>query len=419
MQVKRYAGLLALNWFSQGLLVSVLTLIMLDKGIALSQIALAMGAYSVTAALLEVPSGVAADRLGKKRTFIAAQLVAAAAFGPLVFLQGAGWMFAAAALAGVSRALSSGTVEALFVSRHNAAFGEDRLPKAMRTLALAESIGLAAGALAGGFIPAVSVRLMPELGAYDLNLILRVATCLLLAGLTALLIPNDPAEETRNKPLLMHLRDHIGVIRGSRSLKWILISTVGLGVMLCALESYWQPVFLGLLGGTQMTGMLGVLSVLYFGAITAGNLVSERLLSRKLLEEKWVFIPARAVMLACMVCAALIASPILFMLAYCLLYFFLGVANIAEGAMIHRDVPDSSRASMLSVQSFTMQAGALALSLSSTAIIGVLPVNALWLFAAAASGLLLLPTLKISAYKQETVPVVCEVAQSGGEEAQT
>jgi MFS family permease len=400
MRIGRYAGILALNGFSQGLLISVLSLVMLDKGIALGQIALAMGAYSVTAALLEVPSGVAADRFGKKSTFIFAQLIAAAAFGPLLFLRGAGWVFAAAALAGAGRAMASGTIEALFVSRHNAAFGEERLPKAMRVLALTESLGLAGGALAGGFIPALSGRLLPGMGAYDLNLLLRVATCLLLAALTALRIPSDHAERSERQPLFAHIRDHLGVIRKSRSLKWLLISAAGLGVMLCALESYWQPLFLGLLGGAEKTGMLGVLSVLFLGSITAGNLISEKLVCKHKAGEKAIFLGARALMLACMVCAALAASPALFMAAYCLMYFCLGAANIPEGAMIHREVPDGSRASMLSVQSFTLQAGALATSAGSAAVIGAFSINVLWLFAAGAAALLLTPALRIAGRKK-------------------
>lgn len=404
MKVRHYAGILTLSFFSNGLLVSVLSLIMLDKGLGMGGIALAMGIYSVTAAVLEVPSGIAADILGRKRTFILSLLVSIAAYSAMIVMRGPVWMMIAVALTGAGRAMSSGTIEALFVSRHNAAYGEERLPKAMRVLALAESVGLAAGALLGGFLPTVSSFLLPGMGVYDLNLLLRVTLSLVLAGLTMLLIPSDRGELPERVRLGVHLKGSFRVIGQSHALKWLLLAMVGLGITLCALEAYWQPLFLGLLGGKQQTGMLGVLSMLYFAAVTAGNLISERLLSKHKLGEKTVYLVGRAAMLVCMVGAALIAQPAVFMVLYCLMYFFLGAASISEGAMIHREVPDSSRASMLSVQSFMMQAGVLASSAGIGAMVEAYSIPVMWIAAAAAGVLLLAPALQILRRARPAVP---------------
>lgn len=406
MIVKRYAGVLALSYFSTGLLVSVLSLIMLDKGLGLGGIALAMGIYSVTAAVLEVPSGIAADILGRKRTFMLSLCVSAVAYAAIIAMRGPVWILIAVALTGAGRAMASGTIEALFVSRHNAAYGTERLPKAMRVLALTESVGLASGALLGGFLPSISKGLLPGLGVYDLNLLLRVTLCLLLVGLTALLIPCDREERPERVRLVVHLRESMRVVRQSHALKWLLIATAGLGIMLCALEAYWQPLFLGMLGGGEQTGMLGILSMLYFGAVTAGNLVSEKLLSKHIVGEKAMYLAGRAAMLACMVGAALIAQPVIFMALYCLMYFCLGAANISEGALIHREVPDGSRASMLSTQSFMMQAGMLASSAGVGALVETYSIQVMWVAAAAASVLLLAPALRIIRRVKATVP--CE-----------
>ena len=412
MIVRRYAGILALSYFSTGLLVSVLSLIMLDKGLTLGGIALAVGIYSVTAAVLEVPSGIAADMLGRKRTFIISLFVSAAAFAVLILMHGPAWVMIAVALTGAGKAMSSGTIEALFISRHNAAFGADRLPKAMRILALAESVGLASGALLGGFLPSASNWLLPGMGVYDLNLLLRVVLSLLLAGLTALLIPCDRGERPERVRLGAHLRESVRVVRQSHTLKWLLIATAGLGITLCALESYWQPLLLGLLGGGQKTGMLGVLSMLYFGAVMAGNLVSEKLLSRHIVGEKAMYLAGRAAMLVCMVGAALIAQPVIFMALYCLMYFCLGASNISEGALIHREVPDGSRASMLSTQSFMMQAGMLASSAGVGALVEAYSIQVMWVAAAAAALLLLVPALQIIRRVKAAVPCESEATEA-------
>lgn len=417
MKVRPYAGLLTLSFFSNGLLVAVLSLIMLDKGLGLGGIALAMGIYSITAAALEVPSGIAADILGRKRTFILSLFVSIVAYSAMIIVRGPVWIMIAVALTGAGRAMSSGTIEALFVSRHNAAYGEERLPKAMRVVALTESAGLAAGALLGGFLPTVSAFLLPGMGVYDLNLLLRVILGLLLAGLTMLLIPSDRGELQERVRLGVHLKGSFRVIRQSHALKWLLLAMVGLGITLCALEAYWQPLFLGLLGGIKQTGMLGVLSMLYFAAVTAGNLVSERLLSKHKVGEKTVYLVGRAAMLVCMVGAALIAQPVVFMALYCLMYFFLGAAGISEGAMIHREVPDSSRASMLSVQSLMMQAGVLVSSSGIGALVEANSIQLMWVAAAAAGALLLAPALQILRRKKAAEPCIDETAATSSNEA--
>jgi len=419
MKTRRYAGILSLFYFSTGLLAAVLSLVLLDKGLSLGGIALAMGIYSVTAAALEVPSGIAADLLGRRMTFLISLALSAAAYALMIFLRGP-WLMAAVAVNGAARAMASGTVEALFISRHNAAYGVDRLPKAMRLLTLSESAGLAVGALLGGFLPSISAALLPGWGAYDLNLLLRAAMCPLLAVLTVLWIPSDRGERPERVPLSVHLRESARVVRHSHALKWVLLAAVGLGIALCALEAYWQPLFLGLLGGENRIALLGVLSTLYFGAVMAGNLVSERLLSRHGMSEKTVYLAGRFGMLVCMVGAALIPHPAAFMVLYCLMYFFLGASNISEGALIHREVPDASRASMLSVQSFMMQAGVLAASAGAGAAADTVSLPVLWLAAAAAAALLLAPALRIAKrlkpedaeYKNPPTDLPC-----GGEES--
>ncbi|MHB1484156.1 MAG: MFS transporter [Saccharofermentanales bacterium] len=394
MKVQRYKIILMLTNFSTGLLVSVFSLIMLDKGLTLGGIALAIGLYSVTAAVLEIPSGIAADILGRKRTFMISLFVSASAFSVLLLMHGPVWVMIAIALTGAGKAMASGTIESLFISRYISSYGMDRLPKAMRILALSESVGIASGALLGGFLPTISALLPSGIGTYDLNLLLRVVLCLILAGLTGLLIPCDRGERPERLKLTVHLRESVRLVRKSHTLKWLLMATAGLGIALCALESYWQPLLLGLLGGgEQKTTMLGVLSMLYFGAVIAGNLVSEKLLSRHIISEKTMFIAGRVAMIASIVGAALVGQPVVFMVFYCLMYFFLGASNISEGALMHREVTDRNRASMISTQSFMMQLGMLIFSLGAGTLVVTYSIQVMWVAAAAISTLLLLPSL--------------------------
>lgn len=126
-----------------------------------------------------------------------------------------------------------------------------------------------------------------------------------------------------------------------------------------------------------------------------GLLKFERLLSRRRAGEKAMYLAGRAGMVACMAGVALVRQPALFMAFYCLMYFCLGASNISEGSLLHREVPDESRASMLSTQSLTLQAGAMGIAVSGGAIVEGSSIGTLWLIASAASLLLLAPALQI------------------------
>lgn len=397
MKTYRYVGILLLSYFSQGLLLSVLSLIFLDMGLTLGGIAIAIGVYSVTIALLEVPSGIAADMVGKKKIFILSLLVTAASIATLVLSHGFVWVMVGITFFGVGRALSSGSLEALFIDRYGLSFGTEGLPKAIKLLSLSESIGLATGALMGGFLPVLSVRLLPKLGPYDLNLLLRITFSLVLVVLVQCLIPVDlPHSNTEKVSLLKHMRNSFGVIRQSHNVKWLFISVLGTGFVLCVLESYWQPHFIGLLGNqTGQTGLLGVLSLLYSGAATVGNILCERLLTKQVFGHKTLYIVCRFFMILSLVLIALQGHPVGFAISYCLLYFFFGAANISEGTLINQEVPNQSRASVLSTQSLVLQVGMLSASATSKALADQHPVTLLWLIAAGIAALCLLPAFKI------------------------
>ena len=53
-----------------GMLMCVNTLLMLDRGLSLAQVALGLSLFSITQVLLEVPSGMLGDLYGRKRIWI-------------------------------------------------------------------------------------------------------------------------------------------------------------------------------------------------------------------------------------------------------------------------------------------------------------------------------------------------------------
>jgi MFS family permease len=102
-----------LLWNTQPHLV-VFTLLFLQKGISLSQFFIMQSIGSITAFLLEVPTGILADRLGRKFSLVAS-LTLGLILTPIFILSKSLWvLYAASVLGGISSALRSGADEALF-----------------------------------------------------------------------------------------------------------------------------------------------------------------------------------------------------------------------------------------------------------------------------------------------------------------
>ncbi len=405
MKVYRYSLILLIHYFSQGLLVAVLSLLLLDKGLNIGSLALAMGIYAAVAAVLEVPSGIAADRIGRKKIFMIATLVGAASF--VIFLIGYGTVavMAAIGLFGAGRALASGSFEALFIDRYAEAFGCEKLPKAVKILSLCEAAGLAAGALTGGLIPAITAEYLPYIGTYDFNLYFRIVLSAAAVLLTAYLIPADlPLTSAKKISLKAQIAASVKAVSERKNLKLLLLSVISTGFLLCVLESYWQPHFQRLLGAREgQTGLLGVLSLLYFAFVMSGNIAAERLLTKKAISQKTLYVFARVFMAVSAALCAMQKSPLSFAVFYCLIYFFLGAANIAEATMINEQIPGDSRASLLSLQSLIMQGGMLAASVYAKIALAYVPVSYLWFGAAWVGLIFLLPCLQLKEYTPESV----------------
>jgi predicted MFS family arabinose efflux permease len=301
-------------------------------------------------------------------------------------------------------------MEALFVSRYQRAFGPENLPKGMKILSLCESSGLGLGALVGGILPAVGASLIPQFGPYDLPLLLRAVLPIAAACLAAVLIPDDvKGMREQTVTLKRQLQEGAALFRGNLNLKSLLIAVVGVGFALAFLEVYWQPRMLSLLGGGQdKTVLLGVISLSYFAAVALGSLLSEKALKHRCISQKSLFLSARVAMLLMLIVAALTGHPAVFAVSYCAAYFMFGASNIAEGSIFHQEMPDSQRASFLSMQSLLLQLGFMTASMISGTLVKAFSISGAWVIGAIIAALMMLPSFGMKA----SIPVSAAEAGS-------
>jgi len=173
------ATILFLNFFSTGLIVPVLSLMLLNKGCSMSQLALAVGAYSLTAVILELPTGIFSDRYGRKISFLLSLMFGCASVTLLLLFRGFVTPLLAMALSGAARALGSGSMDALLIDRSLVENGPEKLATITTQLSLLETVGIAAGSIIGGILPTFIQILFPY-RLYDGNLLLVFRSCCVL-----------------------------------------------------------------------------------------------------------------------------------------------------------------------------------------------------------------------------------------------
>lgn len=375
---KRHGLLLFLNSLASGLLSPLLTLLLLDKGLSLAAAPLAVGLYSATAVAFELPSGMAADRWGRKNCFLLSLALLLPGLGLFILGQGTAAVLAAMAFQGLSRAFSSGSLDALVVEEFLLKNGQDALPRCTARISALSSIGLAVGCLAGGGAYALTGQLWAPLALKGLLVLVSLA---LGAGLVEHPVPR---EERQPNPVAQLA----ATLRGAGPVRALVLYSAALAPALFSVEVFYQPRFEQLLNSSAAGWALGALGAGAFYAAAAGSVLGPRLTRRPTLAK---LLAVTALVGTGVMALGAAGAPALFVAAYFLFYVIVGWGDYLTSSLMNEAAPPSQRATLLSASSLTLQLGGLAASplLSAGAAVGTIP--QVWLAAggALAAGMLL------------------------------
>ncbi|SCW39603.1 Major Facilitator Superfamily protein [Streptococcus equinus] len=131
---------------------SILTVILLAKGLSLSQILIIQSAYSIAIVLFEFPSGLLADNYSRKNLYSLSKLFLIIMFLIVLFSNQFYLIFAAWFCYGISAALDSGTLDAYIINQLKLAHREAELRKFLALSNRLEIVGLLLGSSLGGIL---------------------------------------------------------------------------------------------------------------------------------------------------------------------------------------------------------------------------------------------------------------------------
>ena len=111
------------------------------------------------------------------------------------------WLLCCIALNGVSRAFSSGSLDALIIDQALQEKGEGSLPDVTARLAILEETGLAVGCILGGFLSGIG-------DSYNVNILLRGMLTAVTMGLCIFGIQEDRicGSKTERTPVARHIK---------------------------------------------------------------------------------------------------------------------------------------------------------------------------------------------------------------------
>jgi MFS family permease len=131
---------------------SILTVILLAKGLSLSQILIIQSAYSIAIVLFEFPSGLLADNYSRKNLYSLSELFLIIMFLIVLFSNQFYLIFAAWFCYGIAAALDSGTLDAYIINQLKLAHHGAELRKFLALSNRLEIVGLLLGSSLGGIL---------------------------------------------------------------------------------------------------------------------------------------------------------------------------------------------------------------------------------------------------------------------------
>jgi len=401
-----YHLVISLFWLATALPISLLVLFAQARGLDLFQVGIVMGLYSLTIVVLEVPTGGLADTIGRKRVAILAYsvtllsgIVLLGAFSFPIFLFG--FM-----LSGVGRALSSGALDAWFVDAIKAADPDIDLQPVLAKVGTFTLLSLGIGTLGGSLIPGFFTNLPADGSAIftPLSMPLAIAGVVYLLLLMAVIfLVKEERSSTRENSWLDGVREIPSMIktavtltRRNNILLFLLGATSVSGFVLLSLESFWQPYFANLFGGSEG-------NTVWFGVIMGGNFLVGMLGNMivtpvsKVIGKRYGLVAAifqglRGIIL---IGLALQSNLPIAVLLFWLVYLNMGAVNSPHSTLLNEQIPSEQRSSMLSIESLASYLGSAVGGILLGYIAEQLSISIAWLISGGALVLSLFLYLKI------------------------
>ena len=354
--IRTYLGIGASTTLAQSLIWGVNTLFLLSVGLDIFQVMLVNAAYTVTQVICEVPTGVVADTVGRRASYLLAVGIILLATLLYVGFGLAGYgvlpFAAASALLGFGYTFYTGAVDAWMVDALHSVGYEGKLEPIFARYGITFGVFMLIGTTMGGF-----------LGQLDLWVPYVVrAVVLVPAFLIGVFLMRDLG--FKGRPLTIGSFGHetrsiatAGVTYGLRDrvVRFIMFASLVQGVFFMYGFYSWQKYFLDLLG-RDLVWVTGVIAALVGLTQILGNALVGRIVAR-VADRGLILMVCTGISTVAIVGAALVQQFWVAVPLYLISAVSFGVSMPVKQGWLNARIPSEQRATIISLDALFGDAG--------------------------------------------------------------
>lgn len=314
-----------------------------QRGMTVFMVVLCEVIYAATIVVLEIPSGILADKIGRRLLLIFSAILSTVEIVLLLFSHSFVGFALVSFLAGISGSCSSGAFNALL---YDSLLASNQQSLFERTLGRINALDFSAAVIA-----ALSGSVLAKFYGFEFNYMLSVVSMFIALGFTLSLNETPKAKKTAGKETFgAYFKGAVAFYINNSRLAFMVINAMAIGACINYIDEFWQ-LYLRDVGFSVM--FFGVFSAMSLLIRIPGSLISAYLISRFKEENIIAFVLAMASV--GFFTAGIFPGPF-GIAAIVLIFLASGVVDPLISGYIHHHVESDIRATVDSFQSLGKRA---------------------------------------------------------------
>ena len=332
------------------------TLFLLDTGMSIAEVFMVNGAFSAGIVLFELPTGIVADTVGRRISFLASVLVlclTTIAYVVCPYFGGGFWAFCIISIfMGLGFTFYSGAVEAWLVDALKASGFEQSLDNVFTKGSFVSGTAMLIGTVTGGFLGAIDLSI-PYLIRAALLLIVFMISLLMMKEIG--FIPRKLNLKNAHREIMKTAGIGFNIGWGTKPMRFLIIAAAIQGAVLSWVFYAWQPYFMELLQ-KEVVWVAGVIAALISLSTMVGNAVVTFFM-RFCGKRTTLFLWGVALQAVGAVCMGLTSN--FYVASACLLLVTgaMGMMRPVRQAFLHQVIPSEQRATVISLDAMVSGMG--------------------------------------------------------------
>ena len=344
------------NTLAASLIWGINTIFLLDAGLNNTEAFAANAFFTAGMVIFEVPTGIVADTVGRRASYLLGTLTLMASTLFYVFLwqiEGPFWSWAlASVLLGLGFTFFSGAVEAWLVDALRATKYTGDIETVFGRGQIVTGVGMLTGSLAGGFIAAETNLGVP--------FVIRGAILVIMFAIAFRLMHDVGFTAERGGRLLPEMRKIAGASLeyGWRvpAVKWLMVEALFIGGVGIYVFYAMQPYLLELYGDPEAYQVAGLVAALVAGAQILGGFAAPRIRKRFHRRTSALLLTASLTVLT-LVAIGLVESFAVVLVLVAIWGLLFSATMPIRQAYINGLIPSRQRATILSFDSLMASSG--------------------------------------------------------------